>query len=73
MFEQMVMGYLTRSGNVFVCPLYSIEQDWSCPDFVALYFSQKMFWVVEVSAARDIAVPAGKIIDRNHLACEAQS
>ncbi len=40
-FEQMVMGYLTRSGNVFVCPLYSIEQDWSCPDSALLIFHRR--------------------------------
>ena len=66
-FEQMAMGYLTKNGRVFVSPQYSIDRDWSCPDFVALDFERKRVWVVEVSAAWDVKGLASKVND-----CERQ-
>lgn len=50
-FEELVMGYLVREGNVFVSPQYQVAGGWSVPDFVALDPAGKKVSIVEVSAA----------------------
>lgn len=37
-FETLVMQYIARQSHVFISPQYSIDDEWSCPDFVALDF-----------------------------------
>lgn len=57
LYEHLVLQYLTRDAHVFVSPQYSIRGDtgseWSCPDFVALNFRDRVVSVVEVSSASD--------------------
>ena len=57
LYEHLVLQYLTKDAHVFVSPQYSIRGDtggeWSCPDFVALNFRDKVVSVVEVSSASD--------------------
>ena len=57
LYEHLVLQYLTKDAHVFVSPQYSIRGDtggeWSCPDFVALNFRDKIVSVVEVSSASD--------------------
>jgi hypothetical protein len=57
LYEHLVLQYLTKDAHVFVGPQYSIRGDtggeWSCPDFVALNFRDKIVLVVEVSSASD--------------------
>lgn len=68
LYEHLVMGFLTTSGDVFVAPQYSITADekseWSCPDFVALDFHDRTVWVVEVSTSYDHATLKAKVIGR---------
>jgi hypothetical protein len=63
--EQLIATYLTRGGKVFVCPSYSIKNDWSCPDFVALDFDKHEIIVVEVTTAYDIDALLAKVEDRD--------
>jgi hypothetical protein len=51
LFEELVMWHLTHNGTTFVCPQFSIDGRWSCPDFVALDFEQRTVSVVEVTGA----------------------
>ena len=57
LYEHLVLQYLTKDAHVFVSPQYPIRDDtggeWSCPDFVALNFRDKIVSVVEVSSASD--------------------
>ena len=54
-FEEIVMSYLVRNGQEFVCPQFNLKtiidgKSWSCcPDFVAINPSRKIVSVVEVS------------------------
>ena len=50
-FEELTMWHLTHNGKVFVCPQFSIDGDWSVPDFVALDFEKHRVMVVEASVA----------------------
>ena len=53
--EHLVMQFLTKDAHRFLSPQYSIRGDtggeWSCPDFVALDFHEKVVSIVEVSSA----------------------
>jgi hypothetical protein len=55
LYEHLILQYLTKDAHVFVSPQYSIRGDtggeWSCPDFVALNFRDKVVSIVEVSSA----------------------
>ena len=62
-FEQMVLGYLTKDPYVFVSPQYDIGKGWSCPDFVKLDFKEREVSVVEVSVAWDVTRLAKKVRD----------
>ena len=68
LYEHLVMWFLTTSGDVFLAPQYSIAGDdgreWSCPDFVALDFHEKIVWVVEVSTSYDHVTLRAKIAAR---------
>ena len=52
-YEETVMGFVTRDRKTFVIPQFSIgiEGEWSCPDFVAIAPATKQCHVVEVSTA----------------------
>jgi hypothetical protein len=63
-FETLVMQYVTRRPHVFISPQYSIDDEWSCPDFVALDFKAKVFSVVEVSSAYRPAMLINKVRER---------
>jgi hypothetical protein len=66
-FEELAMWHLTRNGgvNVFVCPQFSIANGHSCPDFVALDFTNRIVRVVEVSAASEPNGLLKKVLDRD--------
>lgn len=71
--EQLVATYLTRGGKVFIIPQYPIpsdnpDQDWACPDFVALNFERvpHEIIVVEVSMASNVSGMFDRVIDRHH-------
>lgn len=63
-FETLVMQYFTRRPYVFISPQYSIDDEWSCPDFVALDFKTKVFSVVEVSSAYRPAMLIAEVRER---------
>jgi hypothetical protein len=60
------MWHLTLNGtvNVFVCPQFSIAGGHSCPDFIALDFTNKIVSVVEVSVASEPNGLLKKVLDR---------
>jgi hypothetical protein len=67
--EPLVARFLTRGGKVFVVPQYSIpsdnpNQEWACPDFVALDFGKREIVVVEVSTGANPSLIGGKVQDR---------
>lgn len=68
-YEVAVMHYLTRMGDVFLCPQFPIRDEkgglWSTPDFVALDFAKKTVEIVEVSSASDVSSLRQKVINRD--------
>jgi hypothetical protein len=67
--EELIAIFLTRGGNVFIAPQYSIplpgsKGEWSCPDFVALDFGKREVIVVEVTTASDCSAIIEKAKDR---------
>ncbi len=74
--EQLIALYLTRGGKTFIVPSYSIpgansEEEWACPDFVALDFEKHEVVVVEVTTASDIHGLIGKVRNREKQWFEA--
>jgi hypothetical protein len=69
LYEILVMNYLTRGGDTFICPQFVVMAEsgspWSAPDFVALDFRKKEVQVVEVSVASNPKTLLGKVKDRN--------
>ena len=71
LFEQIVLTYLTHTGDTFVCPQFPIRDEqgrpWSNPDFVALQFTteRKVVHIVEVSTAYDLSGLADRINNRH--------
>ena len=69
-YDEMVMSYLVRHGNVFVSPQFDMKtadgKPWSCPDFVALDLANKLVSVVEVSTASNISGLAERVNDRQN-------
>jgi len=68
-YEVAVMHFLTRMGDTFLCPQYPIKGEkgsvWSAPDFVALNFTEKAIWIIEVSSASDVGSLKKKVADRD--------
>jgi hypothetical protein len=62
-FELLVMNYLATQG-LFLSPQFSIDNEWSCPDFVALDFLKHEIHVVEVTTAWNITNLISKIQNR---------
>jgi hypothetical protein len=58
--EQVIGAFLVQGGKVFVSSGYSIDNDRTCPDFVALDFGKREVVVVEVTTAYEI----GSLIER---------
>lgn len=58
------MEFIVANGQTFVSPQYSINKEWSCPDFVALRPPKKKWYVVEVSAAYNLNGLAEKVRNR---------
>lgn len=55
-FESLVMSYLASQG-LFLSPQFSIkdgDEEWSCPDFVALDFRKREIQVVEVTTSYNV-------------------
>jgi hypothetical protein len=54
-YEELVAEFFTRDPYVFINEQYSIKdsagREWSCPDFVALNFRDRIVSVVEVNTA----------------------
>lgn len=65
-YEEMVMMYLMRHPFVFINSQYSIDAEWSCPDFVVLNFKDKTVSIVEVSAAANVKALAERVANRNY-------
>ena len=64
-YESAVADFLTVNGSTFIAPQYSIANEWSCPDFVAIRPKHKECFVIEMSAARNLKVLAQKVQERN--------
>jgi hypothetical protein len=64
-FEELAMWHLTHNGDVFVCPQFSIDGGWSCPDFIALDLTNKVVSVVEVTAAHCPRGLFNKVVKRH--------
>lgn len=67
-FEEMVMGFLTRDCKTFVIPQFSIKSNgiWSCPDFVAISPAIQKCHVVEVSTAYNLNNLAHKVRNKDN-------
>jgi hypothetical protein len=69
LYEDLVLQYLTKDAHIFVNPQYSIKGDknaeWSCPDFIALNFREKVVSIVEVSSAYNPKGLMDKVRDRD--------
>jgi len=64
-YESAVANFLTVNGSTFISTQYSIANEWSCPDFVAIRPKHKECFVIEVSAAWNLGVLAQKVQERN--------
>ncbi len=64
LYEEAVLGFITRDETTFAIPQFSISKDWSCPDFVAICPPKKECYVVEVSSGYDLKHLAEKIRDK---------
>ena len=67
-YEEAVMGFVTRDQKTFVIPQFSIgtEGEWSCPDFVAIAPSTKECHVIEVSRSYDLNRLAQKVREKDN-------
>lgn len=67
--EEITMMHLTKVRNCFVFPQFDIRGDkkseWSCPDFIAMDFKNKIVAVVEVTSSYNIYDLLKKIENKN--------
>jgi hypothetical protein len=68
LFEEAVMGFITRDYKTFVIPQFSIgtEGEWSCPDFVAISPANKKCHVIEVSTAYNLGTLAQRVQNKDN-------